>query len=76
VKLEKAKQIVREVGTAVARWRETATATGFTNQEIERMRAFVNTKVPQKAVELHGRSDLLASRHVPQRPRAARDRAA
>jgi serine/threonine-protein kinase HipA len=37
VKPEKAKQIVREVGAAVARWREIATATGLTTKEIERM---------------------------------------
>jgi serine/threonine-protein kinase HipA len=37
LKPEKAKDIVREVGTAVARWRETATATGLAAKEIERM---------------------------------------
>jgi serine/threonine-protein kinase HipA len=36
-KFDKLKTIVREVSTAVARWRETATATGLTNKEIERM---------------------------------------
>lgn len=37
VKPDKAKQIVREVGAAIARWRETAAATGLTAKEIERM---------------------------------------
>lgn len=37
VKTEKARQMVREVGAAVASWRETATAIGLSNSEIERM---------------------------------------
>lgn len=37
VKPEKAKLIVREVGAAVASWRETATAIGLSNSELERM---------------------------------------
>ncbi len=37
VKSDKAKSIVREVGAAVARWRETAAAVGLTAAEIERM---------------------------------------
>lgn len=37
VKPDKAKVIVREVGAAVACWRETATAVGLTAAEIERM---------------------------------------
>ena len=37
VKPGKARIIVREVGTAVARWRETAAATGLASPEIERM---------------------------------------
>ncbi len=37
VKPEKAKQIVREVGAAVARWREAAAATGLSSNEIDRM---------------------------------------
>jgi serine/threonine-protein kinase HipA len=37
VKPDKAKVIVREVGAAVARWRETASAVGLTAAEIERM---------------------------------------
>ena len=37
VKPDKAKSIVREVGSAVARWRETAAAVGLTAAEIERM---------------------------------------
>lgn len=37
VKLDKAKAIVREVGTTVARWREFAAAAGLTSKEIDRM---------------------------------------
>lgn len=37
VKPDKAKIIVQEVGAAVARWRETAAATGLAAKEIERM---------------------------------------
>jgi serine/threonine-protein kinase HipA len=37
VKPDKAKDIAREVGKAVARWRETAEATGLSASEIERM---------------------------------------
>jgi serine/threonine-protein kinase HipA len=37
VKPDKAKSIVRDVGQAVARWRETATATGLTGKEIDRI---------------------------------------
>lgn len=37
VKPEKAKLIVREVGAAVASWREAASAIGLSNNEIERM---------------------------------------
>jgi len=37
VKPAAAKKIVGEVGAAVARWRETAAATGLTNKGIERM---------------------------------------
>jgi serine/threonine-protein kinase HipA len=37
VKPDRAKTIVREVGNAVARWRETAAATGLSAKEIERM---------------------------------------
>ena len=37
VKPTAAKKIVEEVGKTVARWRETAAATGLTNKEIERM---------------------------------------
>lgn len=37
VKPDKAKSIVREVGQALAHWRETAVATGLTSKEIDRM---------------------------------------
>ena len=37
IKPDKAKSIVREVGQAVAQWRKTATATGLSNKEIDRM---------------------------------------
>jgi serine/threonine-protein kinase HipA len=37
VKPDKAKSMIREVGTAVSRWRKVAAATGLSNSESERM---------------------------------------
>jgi serine/threonine-protein kinase HipA len=51
VKPEKAKDIVREVGTAVARWRDTAATTGLSDKEIERMATAFEHDELQKAIE-------------------------
>ena len=51
VKADKAKDIVREVGAAVARWRETAAATGLSAKEIERMATAFEHDEQKKAVE-------------------------
>jgi serine/threonine-protein kinase HipA len=51
VKADKAKIIVHEVGAAVARWRETATATGLSAKEIERMATAFEHKELQKAIK-------------------------
>jgi serine/threonine-protein kinase HipA len=51
VKPGKAKAIVREVGTAVARWRETATASGLSNKEIDRMATAFEHDELKEAVE-------------------------
>ncbi|WP_245287083.1 hypothetical protein [Bradyrhizobium sp. Tv2a-2] len=37
MKLDKAKKIVREVGAAVAGWRDVAASAGLTSKEIDRM---------------------------------------
>ena len=51
VKPDKAKIIVHEVGTAVARWRETAAATGLAAKEIERMATAFEHEELQKAIK-------------------------
>ena len=51
VKPDKAKIIVHEVGTAVARWRETAAATGLSAKEIERMATAFEHDEQKKAIE-------------------------
>lgn len=51
VKPDKAKIIVHEVGTAVARWRETAAATGLGAKEIERMATAFEHEELQKAIK-------------------------
>jgi serine/threonine-protein kinase HipA len=51
VKPAAAKRIVGEVGAAVARWRETAAATGLTAKEIERMAsAFEHDDITQAGI--------------------------
>ncbi len=50
VKPERAKIIAHEVGTAVARWRETAAATGLAAKEIERMTTAFEHEELQKAI--------------------------
>lgn len=54
VKPDKAKDIVREVGTAVARWRETAAATGLSNKEIDRMASAFEHEELGKALSKSG----------------------
>jgi serine/threonine-protein kinase HipA len=51
VKPDKAQIIVHEVGTAVARWRETAAATGLAAKEIERMATAFEHEELQKAIK-------------------------
>ena len=51
VKPDRAKIIVNEVGTAVARWRETAAATGLAAKEIERMATAFEQEELQKAIK-------------------------
>ncbi len=50
VKPDKAKIIVHEVGTAVARWRETAKAAGLPANEIERMASAFEHDEQRKAI--------------------------
>jgi serine/threonine-protein kinase HipA len=54
VKLDKAKIIVHEVGTAVARWRETAKAMGLSANEIERMASAFEHEELEKALPKSG----------------------
>jgi serine/threonine-protein kinase HipA len=51
VKPDEAKNIVHEVGTAVARWRETAAAAGLSVKEIERMATAFEHDELQKAIK-------------------------
>jgi serine/threonine-protein kinase HipA len=51
VRADKAKAIVHEVGNAVARWRETAAATGLNAKEIERMATAFEHDELQKAIK-------------------------
>jgi serine/threonine-protein kinase HipA len=51
VKPDKAKIIAREVGAAVARWRETAAATGLAAKEIERVATAFEHEELQKAIK-------------------------
>jgi serine/threonine-protein kinase HipA len=51
VKPEKAKIIAHEVGTAVARWRETAAVIGLAGKEIERMATAFEHEELQKAIK-------------------------
>jgi len=50
VKPDKAKGIVREVGAAVARWRETAAATGLAARETDRMASAFEHEDLRKAI--------------------------
>jgi serine/threonine-protein kinase HipA len=50
VKPAKAKAIVREVGSAVARWRETASAIGLADKEIDRMASAFDHVESMKAI--------------------------
>ena len=50
VKPDKARSIVHEAGTAVARWRETATATGLAAKEIDRMASAFEHEELRKAI--------------------------
>jgi serine/threonine-protein kinase HipA len=50
VKANKAKAITREVGAAVAGWREVAAATGLTGKEIERVASAFEHEELQKAI--------------------------
>jgi serine/threonine-protein kinase HipA len=54
VKARDAKGIAREVGNAVARWRETAGATGLSDKEIDRMASAFEHEELKKAVALSG----------------------
>jgi serine/threonine-protein kinase HipA len=52
LKPDKARAVVRETGTAVAQWRETAAATGLSSKEIERMSSAFEHGELDKAVSI------------------------
>jgi serine/threonine-protein kinase HipA len=54
VKANAAKNIAREVGDAVTRWRETAAATGLSDKEIDRMASAFEHEESKKAIALSG----------------------